>query len=95
MKLSEFKKRVEETIIGILNEVEEDPVKTATDAVKNAELNLKTATQSANINKTSKAKQMIAKAAEEKVKAAKAEKVAAEEEKKERGNQPPPKKPGV
>ena len=34
MKLSELKKQIEDTITELLNEVEEDPIKTATDAVK-------------------------------------------------------------
>ena len=57
MKLSEFRKKIEETIVEILNEAPEvDPIKTATDAVKKADEADKIAQTSMKANPTEASK---------------------------------------
>jgi HSP90 family molecular chaperone len=86
MKLSEFRKKIEETIVGILNEVEEDPIK----AVKDAEINLRTATDSLRANSNSDSAKKTLEAAKKTLEAAKSRKEAADAKKKENptGTQP-------
>ena len=101
MKLSELKKQIEDTITELLNEAGEDnqtpdqKIQAADKELKQTQADATAATQSANNDKSSKAKQMTAASAKAKMEAAKAAKSAAEEEKKEKGSQPSPKKPGI
>ena len=97
MKLSELKKQIEDTITELLNEAGEDnqtpdqKIRAAKERLDKAQIDATAATQSANNNKSSKAKQMTAASAKAEMEAAKAAKSAAEEEKKETGNQTPQK----